>query len=103
VTDIVFGRAIIGSETASQFLVRADDQTKASRGSAGKNAHFRATRLLGSQWKAGTENQNECRNTQPPKFVMASSCGSVASIDQCRLIVSHVLAFGEPLLDHAHH
>ena len=34
---------------------------------------------------------------------MASSCGSVASIDQCRLIVSHVLAFGEPLLDHAPH
>jgi hypothetical protein len=23
---------------------------------------IRATRLLGSQWKAGTENQNECRN-----------------------------------------
>ena len=62
VTDIVFRRAIIGPETASQFLVRADNEPKAGRGSAAKNAHFCATRLLGCQWKAGAENEDECRD-----------------------------------------
>jgi hypothetical protein len=50
------------NQRETQFLVRADKKTKAGRGSAGEHAHFRAARLLGSQWRAGTENKGEGQN-----------------------------------------